>query len=313
MMKCRLEVSTLSPRRLFGRKHRAAERPSLPWSLLIGLLPVGLLAGSAAGVSGCASGAEEELRHELTSLREEVRELKQIKHDLNSVESDLTSIRAMLKNEDARPQPIREAEFRPDGSHMDDPFLGPKDSDVLVLSFTDFQCAPCRRFYKETFGSLKAELIDTGMIKLIARDYPLASNAHSVTAATAAHCAGEQGAYWEMFALLFEHPEAVDRGDIGGLAKRLTALDQDKLQSCITSGRYHNEIYRDIREATVLGAKGAPAFFIGRKDGEHYRGVFVRGAQPFPVLRGEVRKQLAALKREGENNDGPRQGTPDES
>ena len=39
----------------------------------------------------------------------------------------------------------------------------------------------------------------TEKLRFIYRDFPLRSNAHAPDAAKLAHCAGEQGEYWQMF------------------------------------------------------------------------------------------------------------------
>ena len=185
------------------------------------------------------------------------------------------------------------------GQHMaDDPFLGKPDGEMLIMAFVDYECGPCREFYKESFNALKEEFVDSGKVSLYLRDFPLEANANSKNAATLAHCAGEQGAYWPMFQTLFENPTAVDNGEFESLAKKLESIDQGKLKKCYGSGRYEKELEQDIQDGVRLGARGAPGFFIGRKEQTgSYRGVFVRGAQPLRVLRSEIKKMLSAQRK----------------
>ena len=62
-----------------------------------------------------------------------------------------------------------------DVSADDDAFLGDKNAPVTIIEFSDFQCPFCRKFWTETFEQLKTQYIDTGKVKLVYRDFPLAS------------------------------------------------------------------------------------------------------------------------------------------
>lgn len=193
--------------------------------------------------------------------------------------------------------PIAPAEYAPTPSLRDDPFIGPADSPVLVMVFSDFQCPGCRRFNAESVARLRRYFAEKGLIKLVFRDFPLAGNQHSRIAATLAHCAGEQGAYWEMFDALYSRPDLVDAGafddlDAGGIR------DKAQLKRCRESMRYESELDRDTDEARALGAGGAPGTFIGRKqeDGS-FKGTFIRGAQPFAVIERTLRQALDPAKR----------------
>src|SRR3990167_8815391 len=59
----------------------------------------------------------------------------------------------------------------------DDAILGEKDAPVTIIEFSDYQCPFCRKFWTETFRSIKSEYIDTGKVKFVYRDLPL-TNIH---------------------------------------------------------------------------------------------------------------------------------------
>src|SRR3989344_3259689 len=119
-------------------------------------------------------------------------------------------------------------------SEDDDPVLGNKNAEVAVIEFSDYQCPFCRSFWKDTLHLLKSEYIDTGKIKLIFRDYPLAFHAMAKSAATAANCAGKQGKYWEMHDKIFAEQEKLGQGtiqfDLDDLKKWATDLNLKKNQ-----------------------------------------------------------------------------------
>jgi protein-disulfide isomerase len=249
-----------------------------------------IFAGAAAA---CRSGEKKELKEELSELRSEVMSLKQLRYDVQAVQNELETVKSQL-GKGVVPEPaIKPVTFLPDGSHRDDAFLGPKDAKVMIMAFGDFQCHPCRQFYTDTLPAIKKEFVETEQVMFIYRDFPVGSHAFAQKAAQLTHCAGEQGMYWRMFDIMFQNPNALDEGNLADLIAKLQGVDQKKLKKCTEGSRYEREIQRDVAEGKRLGAKGAPGFFIGKaeKNGQ-LSGVFIRGAQPYPVLRAEIIKAL---------------------
>ena len=250
-------------------------------------------------LTACNDGNEAELSVEIARLRKEVQELGQLRHDVRLAEEEIEYLRGRLKPEEkpeaskSDKRPIVPVRFTPDGSHLNDPFLGPKEAPVIVMAFGDFQCGPCKKFYINSFPKLKAEFADSGKIQFIFRDFPLRSNAQARRAAVSAHCAGEQGQYWEMFALLYENQDRIEENEIDALEADLSNVNPEKLQACVKSRRYKAEIDRDIAEGKLLGAKGAPGFFVGhQREDSQLEGIFIRGAQPYPLIRAKILKTL---------------------
>ena len=269
------------------------------WYLNCALVLLAAFAGASGlfATSGCNQQDEKELRQELSALKAELRDLKQLRYEVRTLENDVQSIRGRLSKETPQEEdkrPIVPQRFEPDGSHLDDPFLGPRDAKTIVMAFGNFQCRPCRTFFDETFPQLKSEFADSDRVKVIFRDFPLRTNPQAMKASTLAHCAGEQGAYWKMFDLLFQERERVDAGEFEALAQLLDNVDTDRLKQCAGSARYERELQKDIAEAVRLGARGAPGFFVGRQEeqGDAYQGVFIRGAQPYAVIRAQIEKFL---------------------
>jgi protein-disulfide isomerase len=239
----------------------------------------------------CGSAEQEKLATEVDQLHSDVKELKQIEYRLKTLESELTDLRETISNrsKETSNEPIQAKKFTLSGSHIDDPFLGEKKAPILVMTFSDFQCRPCREFYDKSFPKLVEEFADTNRVWFVYRDFPLVSNPHAAKAAQAAHCSGEQGLYWEMFNLLFENQSELDKGNLEFFPKQLENLRTDSFSKCMSSTRYNKEIEKDIEEGKRLGAKGVPTFLIGvRKDDSSYDGVLVRGAQPYAVLRDQI-------------------------
>ena len=236
-------------------------------------------------------GCNDQKNTEVDALRTSVSALE---NRIAALEQDQQK-RAMLRStpQPAAPSPVSPATLAEDESLKDDPFLGAIEAPVVMVMFSDYQCLPCRGFFSQTLTQLKSEFISSGNMRLIFRDFPLASNPHAVLAANAAQCAGEQGAYWQFHDLLFENAEHLDKGDIDAIVNMTTGLDKKRLRSCIGASRYNREIEADISAGKGLGMKGAPGFFLGRRTAPgRFDGVFIRGAQPYEFIAEVLRSLL---------------------
>ncbi len=68
---------------------------------------------------------------------------------------------------------LRAARAEGDDPRMADRAVGNADAKVTVQEYFSLTCTHCAAFQKETFPRVKAELIDTGKIRYVWRDYPL--------------------------------------------------------------------------------------------------------------------------------------------
>jgi protein-disulfide isomerase len=170
--------------------------------------------------------------------------------------------------------------------------LGRSDAPLTMLEFTDYQCPFCRRFQAETWPLLKKNYIDTGKLRFIVRDLPLQFHSAARPAAEAAHCAGEQGKFWEMHHALLTGDDPLANGGIDRRAKAL-GLDAARLQTCMAANRYESAIARNIAAADALNIHGTPAFVIGRMANGGLEGQLVEGAQPADEFDAALKQLLA--------------------
>jgi protein-disulfide isomerase len=86
----------------------------------------------------------------------------------------LTSRRSLLAAASLLPTlALRPAAAQGSDPRMADRVLGPADAKVTVQEFFSLTCTHCAAFMKETFPRVRAELIDTGKIRYVFRDFPL--------------------------------------------------------------------------------------------------------------------------------------------
>ena len=177
-------------------------------------------------------------------------------------------------------------------SIKDRPFEGREDAPLTLVEFTDYQCPYCQRFVHNTYPQVKEMYIDTGKLRLVVKDLPLAMHPNARKAAQAAHCAREQEAFWPMHYKLFENSRRLGEELLPEYAAAI-GLDETDFEKCLSSNRHLADIDADSREARQVGITGTPAFILGKSDGDTVKGVKINGAQPFANFQSRIDGLLA--------------------
>jgi protein-disulfide isomerase len=218
-------------------------------------------------------------------------DLEQIRTELDEVKKELKLIRQFLQRRAAQPNKPRRVIANV--SISGNPITGKNDAPVTLIEFSDYQCPFCSRFFRTTLPTLKTEYIETGKLRYAFRDFPLDQiHPQARKAAEAAHCAGEQGKYWEMHDLLFQNQKALEVEKLKAYAKTLN-LDATAFNACLDSGKYRAEVEKDLKDGVNAGVRGTPAFFVGKtRPDDTIEGVMISGAHPFPVFQQEIERLL---------------------
>ena len=178
----------------------------------------------------------------------------------------------------------------------DDPFKGDRKARVAVIEFSDYQCPFCGRYVTNTFSQIENDYVETGKVKYVFRDLPLEFHKNAFKAAEAAHCAGEQGKFWEMHDLLFQNQAALAPEQLPGYAKSL-GLSEAGFSRCMESGQFAAGIKKDIADAGTVGITGTPTFLIGVVQPGDGRVKVVKklvGAKPYEEFKAAIDSTLAA-------------------
>ncbi|MBI4639711.1 MAG: thioredoxin domain-containing protein [Candidatus Tectomicrobia bacterium] len=137
-----------------------------------------------------------------------------------------------------------------------------KDSPILIIEFSDFQCPFCGQVQptlKEIFKHYSDQ------VSLVYRHFPLSIHPQAPKAGEASECAGDQGKFWEFHDYLFAHQNALEVPQLKAHAKAV-GLDSLAFDQCLDSGKYASKLARDLVEGQRVGVSGTPAFYInGRK------------------------------------------------
>jgi protein-disulfide isomerase len=245
-------------------------------TVLITLAPLAANAGDAAAertdtLPGDSSGVDNAI----------LQELKAIRQVLEKIEKQGLA---------AAPQrPVRPTTATVAISNK--PVMGDDSAPVTVVEFADYQCPYCLRFTRTTFPSLKRDYIDTGKVRWVALNLPLPFHKDARKAAQAAHCAGEQGKFWEMREELFKHPQKLAKEDLPVHAASV-GVEVEAFSTCMESDRHLADIDQDAKDAGAVRLTGTPSFIIGKTASDSISGQVVIGAQPLNVFTAAIKKAL---------------------
>lgn len=163
----------------------------------------------------------------------------------------------------------------------EDPSMGPLTAPITIVEYSDFQCPFCARAVPtlkqvvETFGD---------QVRLVYKDFPLPSHPLAPKAAEAAHCAGDQGKYWEMHDLMFADISALSVPQLKEGAAKL-GLDRTAFDRCLDSGKHEGRVTAGYEEGEKLGVNSTPTIYINGRP--------LIGAQPFEVFKQVIDEELA--------------------
>ena len=160
------------------------------------------------------------------------------------------------------------------------PSRGAENAPVTIVAFSDFQCPFCSRVNPTIEQVMKTY---EGKVKFVFRDYPLPFHKEAPKAAEAAHCAGEQGKFWEMHDQLFANQGKLQVADLKAHAAAIQ-LDQARFDECLDSGRMAEKVAENMKAGEKAGVEGTPAFFVN--------GVPLSGALPFEEFQKVIDKEL---------------------
>lgn len=170
--------------------------------------------------------------------------------------------------------------------------LGSENAPVTIVEYADFQCPQCENFDAIQWPSVYEQLVATGKLRWVYRDWPI-DNIHSHTrlASHAAACADEQGKFWQMKQRLYSYQGswAFGTGQMNKFREYAKAVGADpaQWQGCMEAAKYAGRIQASFEEGARLGVNSTPTFLIG---GRLYVGV-----QGSDAIRRTVDSMIAAL------------------
>ena len=163
-----------------------------------------------------------------------------------------------------------------------DPSLGRASAPVTLIEFSDFQCPFCQRVaptlkkVRDTYGD---------RVRIVWKDFPLTQiHPQAFKASEAAHCAGDQGKYWEYHDRLFANQQSLQPEELKQHATAL-GLDAAAFNACLDSSKYGERVRDGVAQGTRLGVNSTPTIYIN--------GRMLSGAQPYETFVSVIDEELS--------------------
>ncbi len=150
---------------------------------------------------------------------------------------------------------------------------GAKDPKITLVEYSDFQCPACGTYHpviEKVFEEYKDRMTFTY------RHFPLPQHKNALAASYAAEAAGNQGKFWEMHTMIFEHQsewsEEINAEKIfEGYAKDID-LDISLFKADAKSVATKNNVSHNRETGLKAGVNSTPSFYLNGKRMQNPRG-----------------------------------------
>jgi protein-disulfide isomerase len=165
-----------------------------------------------------------------------------------------------------------------------DPVKGPASAPITIVEYSDFQCPFCARV-NPTLDQVRKTYGDK--VRIVFKDFPLPNHPQAPKAAEAAHCAGEQGKYWDLHDRMFANQQALQVPQLKEYATAL-GLDMPAFNQCLDSGKHAGRVAANMKSGEALGVGSTPTLYVNGRP--------VVGAQPFEFFKAVIDEELARVR-----------------
>ena len=134
-----------------------------------------------------------------------------------------------------------------------------------IIEYASMTCPHCSDFHNETFPKIKAELIDSGKVKYIFRDFPL--DQYAMAGTLIANCVAEDKYFDVINVLLKTQKKWMQNGYQGllSIAKNF-GLSISEVELCLSNEKLIKLIESNMNIATnSFGITGTPSVFVNGK------------------------------------------------
>ncbi|MGC1134858.1 MAG: DsbA family protein [Nitrososphaeraceae archaeon] len=175
-------------------------------------------------------------------------------------------------------------------------------SNITMVEFGDYQCQYCARFHNETKDQIMNNLVDTGQIRFVFKDFvinDLPSDRASTLAAEASYCAADQGKYWQYHDELYDNSRGENTGwvtenSLKQFATRIGIPNLTEFSGCLENHTHRDLVEANTQLASGIGLRSTPSFVIISNETVP---IAIEGAQPFPVFKQAIDDVLANVSR----------------
>lgn len=159
--------------------------------------------------------------------------------------------------------------------------LGPATAPAIIIEYASLTCPYCRQFHTKTYPRVKKELIDTGKVRYILREYPIGRSAG--TAAIVARCAPEKD-FFRLYDKYLSQQSSWTSQDVRPDAiykiAAQTGMKRNAFDACLSNKEIEEGLRAVKLRGREFGVSGTPTFFINGKK--------FRGPLTFDQIKAEI-------------------------
>lgn len=180
-----------------------------------------------------------------------------------------------VQGQNAQELPPRVTNY-PTSEAPDDHVLGSTDAAITMIVWASVTCPHCGDWFSDEWPIVKSELVDTGKLRFIFREFPTAPAELSMTGFRLANCAPTSD-YMSMIEYQMENQDKIFKAAQEGRAAevyreiaKLGGMETDEaITSCLRNPDMTAHIIDNSNRADLAKIRGVPAFLI---NGQTYRG-----------------------------------------
>ena len=147
--------------------------------------------------------------------------------------------------------------------------LGQDDATLTMYEWCDYAYPNCISFNSDILPELREKYVDTGKLRIVHKEFPVAGGDPSVVASMGAQCAADQEKYQEMADWLYRNTDAwSQQTDIQAMKDAIkkgaeeVGLDTDAFNTCIDNEDPLETIKQDYYDGSELEFRELPGFVV---------------------------------------------------
>jgi len=160
------------------------------------------------------------------------------------------------------------------------PVKGAAKAAVTIVEFSDFECPFCAQV-QDTLKQIMERY--GGEVRLVFKHLPSEGHRHSLAAARAAYCAGQQDRFWQFHDALFASSHKLSPEVFSEIGVRL-GLGREKFTACLSDEASRTAVVKDIELARRYRIDSTPSFLINGK--------LVKGALTLAEFQNIIEREL---------------------
>lgn len=144
--------------------------------------------------------------------------------------------------------------------------LGKPNAPNTIIEYASLTCPFCYKFHLSTYQRIKKELIDTGKVRYIIREFPIGRSAG--TAAIITRCAPEKDYFVLFDKYLRQQRKWVSQDVLPDAIFKIasqTGMSRQAFDACLTNKKVEDGLALVKQRGREFGISGTPTFFVNGK------------------------------------------------